>query len=61
MLTIAYVGGGGAKRSCLRNQFWIFFSLEKRKIPKNRLKLTKKCLNDGKPLQKLKIYFNLYH
>ena len=24
MLTIAYVGGGGAKESCLRNHFWIF-------------------------------------
>ena len=46
MLTIAYVGGGRAKGSCLRNNFWIFLALDKtfsvRKIPKNPLKMTKK-------------------
>ena len=39
MLTIAYVGGGGAKGSCLRNHFWISFAQVK---TKNCLKMTKK-------------------
>ena len=49
MLTIAYVGGGGAKGSCLRNHFWIFFALDKMKNPqklfKNDKKISKSCKN----------------
>ena len=41
MLTIAYVGGGGAKGSCLRNDIWNFFLALYRKITK---KCCKKCV-----------------
>ena len=40
MLTIAYVGGGGAKGSCLRNYILEFFFALDRKITK---KSSKKC------------------
>ena len=41
MLTIAYVGGGGAKGSCLRNDICNFFFALDRKITK---KSCKKCI-----------------
>ena len=45
MLTIAYVGGGGAKGSCLRNHFWNFFALDKTKNPKKSFENDKTSQN----------------